>query len=142
VVQPVTQALTGTARLRALVNSFLSYLERQVFPGGCFFAAVAMELDTRPGPTRDRVVEMLNSWRASLRQCLLNARASREIDPKADVDQAVFEVQAMLFAANFLFVMTNDPIRLMQARRGVEDVLARVTVRAGSKQKRSARGTP
>src|SRR5262249_19527580 len=59
VCQPVTQAPAGTARLRALVNSFLSYLERRVFPGGCFFAAVAMELDARPGPMRDRVVEVL-----------------------------------------------------------------------------------
>src|SRR5262244_3235532 len=32
VVQPVTQAPAGTARLQALVNSFLSYLERRVFP--------------------------------------------------------------------------------------------------------------
>ena len=135
VVQPVTQAPVGTERLLALVNSFLSYLERRVFPGGCFFAAVAMELDTRPGPTRDRVVEVLNSWRASLRQCLLDAQARREIDPRADVDQAVFEVQAMLFAANFLFVMTNDPLRLTQARRGVESVLARCAVKA--KKKRS-----
>jgi hypothetical protein len=87
------------------VNSLLSYLERLVFPGGCIFAAVAMELDTRPGPTRDRVVEVLNSWRASL----LDAQASREIDPGADVDQAVFEVQAMLFAANFLFVGVRVP---------------------------------
>jgi AcrR family transcriptional regulator len=142
VVQPVTQAPAGTARLQALVHSFLSYLERRVFPGGCFFAAVAMELDTRPGPTRDRVVEVLNSWRASLRQCLLDAQASREIDPRANVDQAVFEIQAMLFAANFLFVMTNDANRLTQARKGVENVLDRVAVRAESRKKRSARGTP
>jgi AcrR family transcriptional regulator len=142
VVQPVTQAPAGTARLRALVNSFLSYLERRVFPGGCFFAAVAMELDTRPGPTRDRVVEVLNSWRASLRQCLLDAQANREIDPRADVDQAVFEVQAMLFAANFLFVMTNDPIRLTQARRGVESVLARFGVGTKPRKRRSPRSSP
>jgi AcrR family transcriptional regulator len=137
-VQPVTQAPVGTERLLALVNSFLSYLERRVFPGGCFFAAVAMELDTRPGPTRDRVVEVLNSWRASLRQCLLDAQARGEIDSTADVDQAVFEIQAMLFAANFLFVMTNDPLRLTQARRGVESVLARSAVKAKKKRSRQS----
>ena len=48
----------------------------------------------------------------------------------------------MLLAANFLFVMTNDPIRLTQARKGVENVLARWAIRAESKKKRSARGTP
>src|SRR5262249_51302303 len=45
VLQPATQAPAGIARLKSLVNSFLSHLERRVFPGGCFFAAVAAELD-------------------------------------------------------------------------------------------------
>jgi AcrR family transcriptional regulator len=136
VVQPAMKAAAGIERLKALVDSFLSYLERRIFPGGCFFAAVAMELDTRPGLTRDRVNEVLNSWRASLKQCLLDAQTLGELDPKADVDQAVFEVQAMLFAGNFLFVMTNDFIRLMQSRRGVESVLARSVVRTKPKKRR------
>ena len=80
---------------------------------------------------------MLNSWVSSLRQCILDAQALGEIDPRAEVGQVVFEIQAMLLAANFLFVMTNDPIRLTQARKGVENVLARWAVRAESKKKRS-----
>lgn len=142
VLQPVTRVPVGTERLKALANSFLSHLERRVFPGGCFFAAVAAELDTRPGPARDRVLEVLNSWVSSLSQCILDAQALGEIDPRAEVGQVVFEVQAMLLAANFLFVMTNDPIRLTQARKGVDNVLARWAVSAKSKKKRSARGTP
>jgi len=139
VLQPVSRTPAGIARLKALANSFLSHLERRVFPGGCFFAAVAAELDTHPGPARDRVVEVLNSWVSLLRQCILDAQTLGEIDPRAEVDQVVFEIQAMLLAANFLFVMTNDPLRLTQARRGVEDVLARVAVRAKSKKRQSAR---
>src|SRR5262249_26926999 len=107
VLQPVTRAPAGIARLKSLTNSFLSHLERRVFPGGCFFAAVAAELDTRPGSARDRVVEVLNSWLSLLRQCILDTQTLGELDPQAQVDQVVFEIQAMLLAANFLFVMTN-----------------------------------
>jgi AcrR family transcriptional regulator len=139
VLEPAKRAPAGTKRLRTLVNSFLSYLERRVFPGGCFFAAVASELDTRPGPARDRVVEAYNSWLLLLRQCILEAQSLGEIDSRADVDQAVFEVQAMIYAANFLFVMSNNPIRLTQARRGVDGVLARFAVRATPKKRRSPR---
>jgi AcrR family transcriptional regulator len=139
VLQPAARAPAGIARLKSLADSFLSHLERKVFPGGCFFAAVAAELDTRPGPARDRVVEVLNSWVSLLRQCILDAQTLGEIDPHADVAQVVFEIQAMLLAANFLFVMRNDPMRLSQGRRGVEDVLARVAVRAKSKKRQSAR---
>lgn len=142
VLQPVRPVPAGIERLKALADSFLSHLERRVFPGGCFFAAVAAELDTRPGPARDRVLEVLNSWVSSLRQCILDAQALGKIDARAEVGQVVFEIQAMLMAANFLFVMTNDPIRLIQARKGVENALARWVVRAESRKKRSKRRTP
>lgn len=138
VLQPVTPVPAGIERLKALSNSFLAHLERRVFPGGCFFAAVAAELDTHPGPARDRVLEVLNSWVALLRQCILDAQALGEIAPRAEVDQVVFEIQAMLMAANFLFVMTNDPMRLSQARKGVENALARWAVRSKSTKKHPA----
>jgi AcrR family transcriptional regulator len=128
VLQPAARAHAGTERLEALVDAFLAHLERRVFPGGCFFAAVASELDTRPGPARDRVVEILDKWLSLFRQCILDAQAAGEIDPQAEVAQAAFEVQAMLLAGNFQFVMTNDPLRLTQARKGVEHVLARLAV--------------
>src|SRR6476659_1724793 len=38
VLQPAARAHAGTERLGALVDAFLSHLERRVFPGGCFFA--------------------------------------------------------------------------------------------------------
>jgi AcrR family transcriptional regulator len=142
VLQPAARAPAGIERLRALAHAFLAHLERRVFPGGCFFAAVASELDTRPGPARDRVVAILEKWQSLFRQCILDAQAAGEIDPKAEVAQAAFELQAMLLAGNFQFVMTNDLIRLTQARQGVEHVLARLTVREKPKKKRSARGSP
>lgn len=142
VLQPAAQAHAGAERLRALVDAFLSHVQRRVFPGGCFFAAVASELDTRPGPARDRVVQMLDQWRSLLRQCILDAQACGEIDPQAEVAQAVFEIQAMLLAGNYQFVMTNDPARLTEARKGVEHVLARLAVKEQPKKKRSARRSP
>ena len=137
VLQPAMRAPAGIARLKALVNSFVSYLERGVFPGGCFFAAAAAEFDTRPGPARDRIVEAYNRWFGLLRECIMDAQTLGEIGAGADVDQAVFEVQAMIFAANFLYVMSNDPVRLTQARRGVDGVLARFAVVSAPKKRRS-----
>ena len=142
VLQPAMKAQPGTERLKTLASSFLSHLERRVFPGGCFFASVAAELDTRPGAARDRVVEVLGNWLALLRQCILEAQDSGEIDPNAEVDQAVFEIESMLLAGNFLFVMMNDPIHLNQAHRGVENVLARLKMSTEPKKQRSARRMP
>jgi AcrR family transcriptional regulator len=142
VLQPAAGAPAGTERLGALVEAFLAHLERRVYPGGCFFAAVASELDTRPGPARDRVAQILDRWQSLFRQCILDAQAIGEIDPQAEVAQATFEIQAMLLAGNFQFVMTNDPTRLTQARKGVEHVLARLAAHPESNKKRFARGAP
>jgi AcrR family transcriptional regulator len=142
VLQPAARAPAGTGRLQALVDAFLSHLERRVFPGGCFFASVASELDTRPGPARDRVAQVLDRWLSLLRQCILDAQACGEIDPGADVAQAAFEIQAMLLTGNFQFIMSNDLVRLSQARKGVEHVLTRLAVSEGPGKRRSARGSP
>ncbi|HEY9658221.1 MAG TPA: TetR/AcrR family transcriptional regulator [Allocoleopsis sp.] len=141
VFQPAMEAPVGIERLRALANAFLSHLERRVFPGGCFFAAVTAELDTRPGSTHDRVAEVLDQWLSLLKQCLLDAQERGEINSNTEVDQAVFEIEGMLLAANYLFVMANNPIHLLQGRTGVENVLARLVVNSESKQQQSPRGT-
>lgn len=134
VLQPAARAQGGTKRLRAAADAYLSHLERRVFPGGCFFASVAAELDTRPGLARDRVFEVIDRWLSLLKQCLIEGQEFGEIDSKAEVDQAVFEIEAMLLAANFFFVMSNDLVHLSQARRGVENVLTRLAVSQELKQ--------
>lgn len=139
VLAPAASVPGGLPRIRMLAEKFLSHLERRVFPGGCFFAAVAAELDTRPGPTRDRVAQVLVDWLALLTRCLEEAKENGEIDPKTDIPQAVFEADSLLVAANFMFVMTNDPAPLNHARTGIENLLRRLATKKG--RRGSARGT-
>jgi hypothetical protein len=56
VVAPALTETNGLRRVEALGERFLSHVEREVFPGGCFFASVAAELDTRPGPVHEQIV--------------------------------------------------------------------------------------
>src|SRR5215470_10474162 len=55
VVQPGLAARPGLAQLAAVCEAFFSFVQRRVFPGGCFFAATALEMGGRPGPVKDRV---------------------------------------------------------------------------------------
>src|ERR1700757_2081286 len=71
VIRPALQAPRGVGRVWALCNSWLSYVERGVFPGGCFFWAVAEEFDSRrPGPVRDSVLEKKSYWSYSLQRAV------------------------------------------------------------------------
>ena len=53
---PALREPRGYPRLLAICRSWLSYVRRGVFPGGCFFVATALEMGARPGPVRDRLV--------------------------------------------------------------------------------------
>src|SRR5947207_9101793 len=44
VIEVAASAPPGLARLRATVDAYLRYVETDVFPGGCFFAATLTEL--------------------------------------------------------------------------------------------------
>ena len=48
-------ATTPLEQVEPLCEQFLSHVERRVFPGGCFFASAAAELDTHPGAVRERI---------------------------------------------------------------------------------------
>ena len=44
------------------MDAWLSYLERSVFPGGCFLTAASIEFDDRPGPVRDAIADGFRRW--------------------------------------------------------------------------------
>lgn len=49
VVRPARTAPPGGARLRALTEHWISYVEAPLFAGGCFWAASLPDFDSRPG---------------------------------------------------------------------------------------------
>jgi AcrR family transcriptional regulator len=120
VLAPAMAQPEGVARFRALCEGFLSHVERSVFPGGCFFASAAAELDTRPGPLRDRVAEVYAGWVGLLDGCVRRAQELGELDPSLDPEQVVFEANAMLAEANGIFLLSGDRKAFGMARRAIE----------------------
>jgi len=125
VVKPGLAAPAGIRRLVALTEAFLSHVERRVFPGGCFFAAAAAELDSRSGPARERVAAFQREWMSTLERQAQEARAAGELDPLVDPKQIAFEVNAMLAAANGTFLLQGDLAVFERARNGLLGILER-----------------
>jgi AcrR family transcriptional regulator len=123
VVEPSVAAPAGRARLWALSNEFLAHLERGVFPGGCFLASVAAELDTRPGPVRDRIAEFVEEWVGLIVAVVEDAQRAGEIDATETPEQLAFEIDAMLLMGNAAYVMNPGPEPLHRARRGIERLI-------------------
>ena len=124
VLRPALEA-EGLERVRALSERFLSHVGRNVFPGGCFFASAAAELDTRPGPVRERVVAVQRQWMDLFEGAIRTAQEWRELDPSVDPAQLTFELNALLGEANGLYLLSGDPGAFDMARRGIADRLER-----------------
>jgi AcrR family transcriptional regulator len=123
VVNPALERPEGIARVLAFSEGYLSYLERHVFPGGCFFASVAAEVDSREGRVTDRLRDLMGGGIQWLAGLLREAQARGEVDPGADADQLAFEIDALLHAANAGFTLYRSDEPLERARRAIRERL-------------------
>jgi AcrR family transcriptional regulator len=130
VLRPGLKTPAGLARVWAMSNAFLSYLERQVFPGGCFFEATVSEFDSKPGRVRDAVVEKRDYWVASLGRAVRAGMELGEIEQDVDADQIAWELSCLLVGANGSFVQSGGNVGLERARRAIRDRLERIATPA------------
>lgn len=100
VIKPALAVPAGMGRLRRLCDSFISYVERGVFPGGCFFAAAMAEFDARPGPIRDRIAQAQQQWMEMLERAAIDAQRLGELSPNVDPAQLAFELESVMVTAN------------------------------------------
>lgn len=126
VIKPALARPRGVGRVWALCNSWLSYLERGVFPGGCFFWAVAEEYDSRrPGPVRDSVLEKKAYWSHSLERAVREAQQAGEIESSVDPAQLAWELDSLMGGANSGFKGSEGKVALERGRRAIRDRLTR-----------------
>ena len=114
---------TGRQRLLALCDGFLSYVERRVFPGGCFFVAVSAEVGARPGAVHDEVARMQGLWRDLLDAEARSAHDRGELPEDLDPSQVAFELGVILAGTNLVTVLHNDDRAIARARAAVRDRL-------------------
>jgi AcrR family transcriptional regulator len=117
VVEPLAEMRPGKRRLQALCDRYVGYMERQVFPGGCFWASVVPEFDNRPGPVRDVLRERMAAWLDGLSS---EAEAAGFEDP----GQVAFEVHCAAQGANAAFQLLGDQGAFARARVAIDRLLA------------------
>jgi AcrR family transcriptional regulator len=123
VIAPARSAPRGVARVWALCDHMVDYSERQVFPGGCFFASTSFEFNNKPGPVRDRIEHMLRSWLSYLEHAVEQAQQVGELDPNLSAREIAFELDAFAQSANAKFQLFRDPRVFDEARRAIRDRL-------------------
>jgi AcrR family transcriptional regulator len=131
VVAPAQDEPEGLPRLRALVEAWLGYVERRVFPGGCFMVATLSEFDSRPGAVRDALARARKGWLALLeRQCSV-AQDAGDIPIAPPAAMLAFEIDALLSSANVSRNLGDDTTPLDVARALIRLRLGDAPVAAG-----------
>ena len=119
VVQPALAAPAGLAQLAAVCEAFFEHLQRRTFPGGCFFAAAALEMGTRPGPVKESVAAFQAGFVDLLRGFAATAIQQHELPTGEDPDRLAFELNGIILAADANFVLHDNPAVLDLARQVV-----------------------
>lgn len=125
VFAPAQQVPEGRPKLEALCEAYLSYVERGVFPGGCFFAQLLAEYDAQSGPIYENVLTIQRGWLGLLEAQIRIAQTEGTLDAGIDPAQLAFELYAPLELANYLATLYRDPAKVAHGRRAVQHLLAK-----------------
>jgi len=127
VVEPALGKERGVPRLQAMLESWIGYVERIVFRGGCFFAAASAEFDSRPGPVRDEIAVLTKAWVVAMEEEIAAAREAKQLAAVVDPVQLAFELHAFVQEANWAFKLFNDKSAFSRARRAIATRLGRAS---------------
>jgi AcrR family transcriptional regulator len=124
VLRPALKQPRGYPRLVAICDAWIDYIGRDVFPGGCFFAAASFEFDGRPGLVRDAIAANMHDWIGALEKAITIAKEEGHLRDDVDPSQLAFELNSLFFGANFDCQLRGERKALDRARRAVHERLA------------------
>jgi AcrR family transcriptional regulator len=125
VVKPAVRAPRGEPRLRALFDNVLEWPKRHGLPGGCPLIAAVSELDDRPGPARDLLVQQHRDWLDTIATVVRTALAEKHFRPDVDPEQFAFEVYGIECAFHTSQRLIADKRAEKRARAAFEALVQR-----------------
>lgn len=121
VMVPALRQPRGEPRIRALFERWLAWGAR---PGGCFFVGATAELDDRPGPPRDALVQTCKDWIDALATAVRIAVAEGHLRAEVEPDQVAFELYGIMMGSHTFSRFLRDPAAPERTRRAFERLLA------------------
>jgi AcrR family transcriptional regulator len=117
--EPAGGVEPGLPRLGAICENWISYLEREVFPGGCFMTSASCEFDGRPGPVREAIAETLGLWYRVLEAEARHAIDAGDLPQGSDPEAIALQLNALAMAANQKLQLFGDRSALQVARKAM-----------------------
>ena len=122
--EPASGAEPGRTRLLAITDAWLGYLDRDVFPGGCFVTAASTEFDDRPGRVREALTAAYRRWLGVLAAEARSAIDSGELPRDTDPQDVAFGLNAIAMGVNQARRLFGDEHAVARGRRAMHALLA------------------
>ncbi|MDP2315550.1 MAG: TetR/AcrR family transcriptional regulator [Pseudomonadota bacterium] len=123
VVRPGLKAPRGEPRVRALMERWVAWVAATGTPGGCFFVAASTELDDRPGPLRDAVVQRQRDWIDLLANSVRAAIAEGHFREDTDPEQLAFELWGFALGFHHHARLLGAPNAASRAHAAIDRLL-------------------
>ena len=98
VVRPAFEAARGEPRVRALFEHWLQWERNESLPGVCVFTHAAAELDDRPGPALDALVDWQQQWLDALAKAARIAVNEGHFHTGVDAELFAFQQYGLVMA--------------------------------------------
>lgn len=124
VIEPARVHPRGAQRLAELLANVLMYSHERVFIGGCFFAATAADVDSKPGPVNDAVRSLLHEWYGYVAAQIRHAVSAGDLQvaPQGEARLA-FHLIALEEQANARSLLFDDSTPYGTAAAAIADLL-------------------
>ena len=117
VMVPALREVRGEPRVRAMFERWFAWGER---PGGCFFVGASAELDDRPGPPRERLVQAIRDWVDALATAARIAVTEGHFRTDLDPEQFAFDLYGIAVGGHTFSRFLRDPATRDRARDAFE----------------------
>jgi AcrR family transcriptional regulator len=119
VVKPALTAPRGVPRIQAIFERWLAWSQSDPSSGGCFFVAMVTDLDDRPGPSRDLLVRLQQSWMDFLADLARSVVREGQFRPDTDAEQFANDMYGVMLAYHHASRLLDDPAAEERARRAL-----------------------
>ena len=123
VFRPTLKLPRGLPRLRAMFDRWVKRVAVEI-DSGCIYISGAVEFDDRPGPVRDALVGMVQTWHAALERAIRISIDEGHLRADTDARQLLFEIHGLILALHHDARFLRHAGAEERARAGFERVLA------------------
>jgi hypothetical protein len=107
-----------------MFDRWLAWTKSNSGPGGCLFVAAAAELDDRPGPVRDRLVELQKGWLDVMATVFRTGVEERHFRADAEPEQFAYDVYSVMLGYHHAERLLRDPRAAARANAAFERLLS------------------